>query len=154
MIIIGVDPGYAHCGIAAVQKRGDEYSVLATVSAGLGPKRDEGDRITAIADAMLKMVKRFPVAAVGFERNFFGRNKSSAFKVAQVVGVLKYICHKYDKKFYEFLPQDVKSSVGAEDKEKETIAVAVKEIVGQRFSTTHETDAVAVALTYFKNIKQ
>lgn len=155
MIILGIDPGYANCGLAVVEKNSDgKYVVLQTVSAGLGPRKSEGERIDVIAEALLKIFKRHRISAVGFERNFFGRNKSSAFKIAQVVGVLKYLCHKNSKSFYEFLPNDIKGSVGTADKSKLAMASAVQTITGRSFSTSHETDAVAVALTYFFNLKE
>ena len=169
MIFCGVDPGLANCGVGVIQvgvgvveKRSEKYEVLLHRNIVTSPyfsakekkegKRDrpEGERFEKIANGFLSALDLFPnIAAVGIESLFItNRNKSSALKVAQVIGMIKYLCHVRKKPFYEFRPNDVKAAVGAHGGSKSDVIDGVEMMTGMRFKNSHVADAVAVAIAY------
>lgn len=161
MIIVGVDPGIANCGISAVEKLkepkdGKQYQVLEAKRVGKGPRRPEGERLDCIADAFCRVLDNHKVVAVGIEKIFFSRNKSSALKIAEVIGIIKYLCYINGKTFYEFTPNDVKAAFGVTSKDKDELADAVTKETGRIFDgdTDHESDATAVAIAFFKYLKE
>ena len=173
MIILGVDPGIANsglgaieCALGAVSKNEHAYKVVDYQKIITSPyfsrsekkagrrERPEGERFAQIADAFLGMFKRNRINAVGIEQVFFTqKNRASAMKVAQVIGMIKYLCHLQKVPSYEFRPMDVKAAVGAKGKDKSEVIACVEALTGTRFKTDHVADAVAVAITYAKYAK-
>jgi len=167
MILLGIDPGIANCGFAAIKRLPDKTLRIQYVSrVGTPAGTKERDRIGVIGNELYNILTQAPnmciIDGVGIEGVFFSRNKSSAMKVAQVIGALKYICYTRKKPVEEFLPNEIKLTLGVplrleegvDPKEAMEIAIARQDLPGVKPTNSHERDAVAVALTYFRMLKE
>lgn len=149
LTVLGVDPGSAATGWAAVLATGNRYSL---VDAGvLRPKgRDRPARLAALSEkfaAMLEMVRPDEAA---IETAFTGRNPKSAIALAEARGVLLAVLGSTEIATEGYSPAQVKQSiVGTGRAEKNQVVFMVTRLLGlHREPAQDAADAMAVALTH------
>ena len=149
--VLGVDPGVARCGVAAVVRR-DRRTDL-TWAGTIHTARDatDAERLRTIANGMRDAIARFAPASVAIERVAWNRNQVSALQVARATGVLMAVSAEAGLEVQEYSPSEVKSAVtGAGNATKEQVADALRRLHGLRNvpSEPDAADAVAVAVTH------
>ena len=155
MIVLGVDPGYANFGLGLVRRyKNGRFKVLAHGCITTKPKSPEPKRFAKLAKGFNAMLgSRKDIDTVVIERVFFARNRSSAIKVSEVIGIVKHICIEHDVSYVEIMPNKVKTVIGATGSEKSEMKIRVKDIIGRTLKTDHETDAVAIAIAHMKGLE-
>ena len=149
--VLGVDPGVARCGIAAVARRDrvTELRWAGTIrTIGSAP---EAERLRSLASSMREAIGRFGPASVAIERVAWNRNQVSALQVARATGVLMAVAAEAGLEVDEYSPSEVKSAVtGAGNASKEQVVdalVRVHRLTGVP-AEPDAADAIAVALTH------
>ena len=156
MIVLGVDPGYANFGLGLVRRyKNGRFKVLDHACITTSPKSKESDRFAKIAKGFNAMLgSRKDIEIVVIEKIFFARNRSSALKVAEIIGVVKHLCIENETPHTEIMPNKVKFQIDAGGFGKSAVKLRVKHITNQNFKTDHETDAVAIAIAHMKGLDQ
>jgi crossover junction endodeoxyribonuclease RuvC len=149
--VLGVDPGVARCGLAAVVRRDRRTEVRWARTVRTSTDMPEAERLHQLARAMREAIGRFQPASVAIERVAWNRNQVSALQVARATGVLMAVGAEAGLEVEEYSPSEVKSAVtGAGNATKEQVAEALVRLHGLRGipAEPDAADAVAVALTH------
>lgn len=147
-MILGIDPGLANIGWAILEdeKRLVKCGCLTTKSSD-----SETKRLGEVYEELEKIIKEFKIDVIAFETLFFAKNKSSALKVAEMIGVIKICGEKNKLEVFGYTPLQIKMAlVGYGRAEKEQVETMVRSILNleEGISPSHASDAVAAALTH------
>ncbi len=149
--VLGVDPGVAKLGLAAVGRDGRRPMLIwadtVTTSAGTSEAR----RLNALAGAVRSAIATHRPVSVAVERIAFNRNQVSALTVARATGVVMVVAAESGLDVEEYSPTEVKSAVtGAGNADKRQVRDALERVHGFRDlpNKPDAVDAAAVALTH------
>lgn len=147
-MILGIDPGLASIGWAVLE---DEKTLVKCGCLTTKVGDTNAKRLGKIYEELEKIIKEFKIETVAFETLFFAKNKSSALKVAEVIGVIKICGEKNKLEVFGYTPLQIKMAlVGYGRAEKEQVETMVRSILNleEGISPNHAADAVATALTH------
>lgn len=150
MIILGVDPGLASIGWAVVEKS-TNVKLIDCGCFTTNKEIDFSQRLGLIAREMESLIKKFRPTALAIEELFFAKNVKTAIKVAQCLGVIKYVFDDNKVAVYEYSPLNIKMSMTgfgrADKKQVEEMVVRTLKLDRKKYSH-HAIDAVGAALTH------
>lgn len=149
--VLGVDPGVAKLGLAAVARDGRRPILIwaDTVTTGAGTR--EAERLMVLAEAVRVAIATHRPVSVAVERVAFNRNQVSALTVARATGAVMVVAAEAGLDVEEYSPTEVKSAVtGAGNADKRQVRDALDRVHGFRDlpSSPDAVDAAAVALTH------
>jgi crossover junction endodeoxyribonuclease RuvC len=160
-LVVGVDPGTAATGVAAVTSGGRDSSapgravarpaVLWSETVRTSPHRPEAERLRTLYRAIRDLLEARPPEALAVERLMWGRNAPSAMAVARASGVVLLAAAELGIPVREYAPLEVKMSVtGNGAAGKHEVRRALQRLHGVREvpSEPNAADAVAVALCH------
>jgi len=150
MIVLGIDPGLAATGWAALRKTKRaqlvDYGCI---------KTDKNDpfhqRLDDIHQQIKKLIAKQKPQALAIEEIFFAKNAKTALLVVQVMGVIKMTAHQAGLEVAGYTPLNIKSAItGYGRADKKQIEFMVVKTLGlkQNIKPDHAADAAAVALTH------
>jgi len=149
--VLGVDPGVARLGLAAVARR-DRRPVI--VWAGMvETSRDlpEAVRLQMIGNAVRRAVAEHRPGSVALERVAWNVNKASAMAVARATGVVMAAAAEAGLAVEEYGSLEVKNAItgtGGADKAQVRMALARVHGLSDVPSQPDAADAVAIAVTH------
>jgi crossover junction endodeoxyribonuclease RuvC len=115
-------------------------------------QKNLAEKLGALRQEVLKILKEYKPEAVGIEKLFFAKNKKTAFEVAQARGVILVTLFESNIPIFEFTPAEIKIAVanyGSADKLMVRKMVErlldIKTIPGD----DNAADALAVAITTY-----
>jgi crossover junction endodeoxyribonuclease RuvC len=151
-LVIGVDPGMAATGLAAVgsDARGRAV-VLAARTVRTAADLPEEQRLHAVYRALRRALGDHHPEAVAVERLMWGRNVGSAMSVARATGVVLLAAAEAGVPVREYAPLEVKMAVaGSGAAGKEDVRGALRRLHGLADvpGEPDAADAVAVALCH------
>ena len=154
--VLGVDPGIASTGLAAVSRGSGRAAVLwsetVRTPAGLG----EAQRLHMLSEAVRAAIASQGPESVAVERVMFGQNKSSALAIARATGVILLAAAEAGLDVEEYVPLEVKmaiTGIGNADKEQVRDAlIRVHRVQGVPLQAD-AADAVAVALCHLQQFR-
>lgn len=149
--VLGVDPGVARCGVAAVVRRDRRTDLTWAGTVRTSSGASDAERLRDLAAAVRDAVRRFRPDAVAIERVAWNRNQVSALQVARATGVVMAVSAEAGVAVEEYSPTEIKSAVtGAGNATKEQVDRALFRLHGLREvpRDADAVDAVAVALTH------
>lgn len=149
--VLGVDPGLARTGLAVLEARERQPTIVWTSTVLTPADLPEAERLAAIGAAIRDAISEHRPAAVAVERVMFGANKMSALSVARATGVLMLIAAEAGVRVEEYVPAEVKSAVtgmGTADKAQVHTALVRIHRLRDVPSQPDAADAVAVALCH------
>lgn len=109
--MLGVDPGMASTGIAAVGGGRGRAQVLWAATVRTASDAPEALRLRSIADAVRDAMTRHRPEALAIERLLWGRNTGSAMGVARASGVVLLAGAEAGIPVHEYAPLEVKMAV-------------------------------------------
>jgi crossover junction endodeoxyribonuclease RuvC len=149
--VLGVDPGVAATGLAAVGGRGKRpvllWSETVRTPAGLA----EAARLRLIHEAVRAAIQELRPSSLAVERVAWNRNVVSALQVARATGVVMLAGADTGLPVSEYSPSEVKLAVaGAGNADKTQVRRALSRVHGlaEVPSQPDAADAVAVALCH------
>ena len=153
MRIISIDPGYERLGVAILDKeKGQKETVAFSDCIRTNTKDIFEDRLREIGIKIEKLIEEYKPEALSIENLFISNNQKTAMRVAEVRGVLIYICRKNNLSIKEFTPLQIKLAVTGDGKSaKDQVIKMVKLLVKniKEKALDDEYDAIAIGLTYF-----
>ena len=152
-VVLGVDPGTASIGLAAVT-RGDGRPVVAwssTVRTAAG--LPAAQRLRAIHQAVRGAITTNGVEVMAIERLMWGRNIGSAMEVARASGAIMLAAADAGILVEEYAPLEVKMAIsGVGNAPKDVVRRALVRLLGVEGvpSDLDAADAVAVAICHLQ----
>jgi crossover junction endodeoxyribonuclease RuvC len=149
--VLGVDPGIANVGLAAVARRERRSVLLWANTVRTPPSADEAGRLRGAADAVAAAIEEHRPDAVAIERVAWNRNQVSALRVARAIGAIMVAADRAGLHVQEYGPNEVKIAVtGMGDADKRQVRDALARIHRLRGvpAQPDAADAVAIALTH------
>lgn len=160
MLVLGVDPGFAHLGLAVLELTASSMTVL--VHETLVTSTEDGDpgaRLDTLADRVLDVLEEHAkIIAVGYEdqggviaRLAQSGNgiSAAARRVLDLQGIVRCAARCYDLPCYEIAPATVKVALlgkGGARAPKSRMKEAVRQVFGIRRCSEHAADAIAIGV--------
>lgn len=151
--MIGVDPGLASTGIAAVVANGRHRSVTEASTIRTAADLPEAERVMALHGALVAALDTHHPEAVAVESLMWGRNAGSAMAVARATGVILLAAAQRGIPVHEYAPLEVKMAItgnGAAAKQDVRRALGRLHGLDDVPSQPDAADAVAVALCHLQ----
>ena len=149
--VLGVDPGVARLGLAAVARVGGRAVLIWADTITTGPGEPEAERLKVLAEAVRGAIATHRPVSVAVERVAFNRNQVSALTVARATGAAMVVAAEAGLSVEEYSPTEVKSAItGAGNADKRQVRDALERVHGFRDlpAKPDAVDAAAVALTH------
>jgi crossover junction endodeoxyribonuclease RuvC len=149
--VVGIDPGIARIGIAAVARHGRAAELRWAGTIRTPPAENEAARLRAIAEAVRAAIAEHRPTSVAVERVAWNRNASSAMAVARATGVILLAGAEAGLPVEEYGPLEVKMAItGSGTADKAQVQDALTRVHGLRAvpGQPDAADAVAVALCH------
>jgi len=156
MRVLAIDPGYGRCGIAVLEKTARGETLLFSDCIETASKDDFGERLAAVASAVVRALTEHAPDCMALEQLFFAKNQKTAMHVAEVRGALIQIASERDIPVFEYAPAQVKSATtGSGNATKQQVAGMVRHLVRIDKLIKHddEFDAIALGLTHLASAK-
>ena len=154
--ILGIDPGYDRLGLAVIEKNNSDLKLLYSDCLQTNKKDSLSSRFLFLGKKLQQIIKKEQPDVAALETLYFSVNQKTASKVAEVRGMITYICADLGLPVFEYNPMQVKSCVagwGGADK-KQVIELVKKQItVPDSVKIDDEYDAIAIALTHLAMFK-
>ena len=151
--MLGVDPGMAATGLAAVSRTPTGARVAAAGTVRTPAGAPEGTRLLEIHRRVAEAIEEHRPEAVAVERLMWGRNVGSAMSVARASGVILLAAAERGIDVHEYAPLEVKMAVtgnGAAAKEDVRRALGRLHGLADVPAQPDAADAVAVALCHLQ----
>jgi crossover junction endodeoxyribonuclease RuvC len=149
--VLGVDPGIARIGVAAVARDRRETKLVWAATVRTSTELDEASRLQRIARAIRDAIATQRPTSVAVERVAWNRNASSAMAVARATGVILLAAAEAGLPLEEYGPLEVKMAItGLGTADKRQVQEALTRVHGLRDvpGDADAADAVAVALCH------
>lgn len=158
LTVVGLDPGLANLGLGAVREEGRETRWLGSRLVVTPSRQSAAERLGTIYREVEEFLACHRPDAVAIEGQFFHRQRDTAFKVGQAVGVVLLAAQKYGAPVHEYGPMEVKQTlVGTGRASKQQVEFMVRSLLSLPAvpESHHVADALALALTHlsFRRLK-
>lgn len=151
MRVLAIDPGYGRCGVAVLEKVGNDTHVIQSSCIETQSSLSFPERLVAVADACAALLKRHKPESVALERLYVTSNQKTAMHVAEVRGAVLYIASSRGIPIFEYTPLQVKSATtGWGKSDKRAVARMLRSLLRIQKVIRHddEYDAIALGLTH------
>jgi crossover junction endodeoxyribonuclease RuvC len=151
MKVIAIDPGYERLGVAIVEKpKAGKEILLYSDCFRTNPKDAFEERLLQIGTEVERIIKKYSPDVLAIEQLFFNTNQKTAMNVAEVIGVINYICRKNNLMSFRYSPLQIKNAVSGYGRStKEQVAKMVPHLIEikKEIKFDDEYDAIAIGLT-------
>lgn len=151
MLVLGIDPGIAITGIAAVSEEKGKLSLISHKSLTTGTNLTIPERLERLFSQLVQFVKSVKPDVAALENLFFNTNAKTALIVGQARGVIQLALTQHKIPIVEYTPLQVKMALtGYGRADKNQIQQMVKTILKlpEILSPDDVADAAAIALTH------
>jgi crossover junction endodeoxyribonuclease RuvC len=149
--VLGIDPGTAACGYAIVHRDGGSIRRIDGGCWRTHARARPEQRLKTIFDGVLALAAEHEPSAVALEESFVGADARIALSVGQARGAALVAAAAAGLECTEYAPASVKQAVcgyGRADKRQVTRMVRMVLSLDEDPDTTHEADALAVAICH------
>jgi crossover junction endodeoxyribonuclease RuvC len=150
--ILGIDPGFDRLGVCIIEKTLHKETLVFSTCITTSKKDSFEARLAAVATGLTTILETYKPTELAIEKLFFTKNQLTAINVAEVRGVILYLCHIHGLSIHEYSPPEIKVAVTGYGKAtKDDIALMVPKILGKALEKNlldDEVDAIAIALTH------
>lgn len=150
-LVLGIDPGLTRCGFGVVSS--ERGRVVKFVEVGVFTSDATADidaRLKLIGDEITQLLDRVKPNRVAIERVFSQLNLKTVVSVANISGVIIYLCAKRGIKIDFYTPTQVKAAVtGSGRANKDQVAKMVVRLLKLKTipKPADAADALAIAIT-------
>jgi crossover junction endodeoxyribonuclease RuvC len=149
--VLGIDPGLTRCGFGLIQvNKGRRISFIEVGVLQSESGMELSDRIAKIGNGLEDLLKRTKPTQVAIERVFSQHNLNTVMGVAQITGVLMFLCSKHNIPVDFYTPTEVKAAVtGSGRANKDQVTEMVTKLLKLKAipKPADAADALAIAIT-------
>ncbi|MBI4086900.1 crossover junction endodeoxyribonuclease RuvC [Candidatus Kaiserbacteria bacterium] len=156
MRVLACDPGYDRLGVAVLEKTGGKDALVYSACITTDRTQELADRLLAIGNEFVVLLKKFEPDYVALETLFFNKNQKTAIAVAETRGMLLYLAQKHGCTALEYSPQEIKIAVtGWGKSDKRQVMDMVKRLLPDvpKKALDDEYDAIAVGMTAIASVR-
>src|SRR5262249_35455648 len=148
--ILGIDPGLHRTGWGVVDVAGNRLSFVACGSVETDERRALAERLVAIHEGLVDIVRDFRPDEAAVEATFVNRNAGATLKLGQARGIALLVPAKAGVVVAEYAPNLVKKTiVGAGHSEKAQIRTMIAVLLPKADPSSEDAaDALAIAVTH------
>ncbi|MEX2420290.1 MAG: crossover junction endodeoxyribonuclease RuvC [Actinomycetota bacterium] len=154
--VLGVDPGVAALGLAAIARRDRKPVLLWAETIRTSSDQPEPTRLRQIHEAVREAISEHRPDSMGIERIAWNKNQVSAMAVARATGVVLLAAAEAGLSVQEYGPLEVKMAVtgqGNADKAQVRDALARFHGLSDVPTDPDAVDAIAIALCHLTQAK-
>lgn len=149
---MGIDPGFDRLGVCVLEKDRAKETLLFSSCITTSKQQSFEARLAFLGEELSRILSTYAPQELAIEKLFFAKNQTTAINVAEVRGVILYLCHKAGLSVHEYSPPQIKVAVTGYGKaSKADISAMVPKILGKSLDKRlldDEIDAIAIALTH------
>lgn len=151
MKILGIDPGIHKVGFGIVEKNDGSFNLVKSGFIKPPSSLSYKNKLSYIANKIEEIILKWKVNFIAIEEIYLAKNVQIALKIGQVIGIIESVAIRYNIDFDTIAPREIKKCLtGRGSAEKQQVKFMVETITGyNNFKNTDESDAVAVAISYF-----
>lgn len=156
MIIVGVDPGTARVGWAAIKESGSKISALSYGCITTAVQQSPEMRLLTIHEELTKILTTYKPIHLAIEDLFFATNAKTVIPVGQARGVVLLAAAQQNMPVFSYAPRAIKSAIagdGTADKMQVTRMVMRILRLDTPPKPDDTADALAIALTHAYSYK-
>lgn len=155
LCVVGLDPGLANLGLGAVRQEHRTTLYLGSKLVRTSPREEQATRLHTIYGETKAFLGEHAPDALAIEGQYFHRQRETAFKVGQAVGVCLVAAAELNIPIFEYGPMEVKQSlVGSGRASKTQVTYMVRALLSLKaLESHHVADALALALTHLSAYK-
>lgn len=156
MLVLGIDPGFALCGYALVEKNKQKFKVIKYGTINTEKNLSILERFIRIHNEIYNITKKYKPDIAAIEKLFFSQNTKTAINVAEARGVIIVALAKSKIKLIEYTPLQVKQAVvGYGKATKNQVKYMVKRILNLKEEKILDdtTDALAIAICHLNSCR-
>ncbi len=128
--ILGVDPGFDRMGVCILEKDGQKETLIYSSCVSTSKKDTFEDRLVVIGKELLTVLETYKPDELAIEKLFLANNQRTVMHVAEVRGIIIYLCHLHGLSVHEYSPPEIKVAVTGYGKATKTdIALMVPKIL-------------------------
>lgn len=149
-VILGIDPGLAHCGWGVISKTANRYKTVGFGDITTKPTDAFSDRLLFLFDSLKEIIDKYSPSIASMETIYFKKNVTSAMPVAHARGAMIVALRSAGIPVVEYSPLEIKRSVvgvGRADKEQIQQMMALLLNLSTPPKPDHAADALAAAIT-------
>lgn len=149
--ILGIDPGFGRVGYAVVVAQGMDLQLIVCDAIITSASLAYPQRLQQIYEQLGALIAEYQPAEAAIEELFFGRNVTTAIKVAQARGVTMLALAQHGLTIAEYTPSEVKLAVtGYGSARKEQVGFMVRQLLHLSVVPTPDdaADAAAIAICH------
>ena len=113
-IILGIDPGLATVGFGVIKSENGKLFYIDSGVIKTKPDIELPERLNAIKNDFLFLLKTFKPDAIGVEEIYFAKNVTNAIKVAHARGVILECLFENNIPLINFTPLQVKKNIAGD----------------------------------------
>ncbi|OGG13185.1 crossover junction endodeoxyribonuclease RuvC [Candidatus Gottesmanbacteria bacterium RIFCSPHIGHO2_02_FULL_39_11] len=151
MIVLGIDPGIAICGVVGVKDIKGKQTLIFSKEITTPSHTSSSSRLVTIYNELTGILKEVHPDAVAIEKLFFNTNTKTALIVGEARGVIELAVCQHGTHIFEYTPLEVKMSLtGYGRADKNQIQQMIKSILKLPaiLKPDDVADAAAIALTH------
>lgn len=151
MRVLAIDPGFARCGVAVLEKENGKESLLFSDCIETTSKTPFEERLSAVADGCDRLIAGYKPDAIAIEKLFFNTNQKTAMQVAEVRGAILHVASSRSVPTFEYTPMQVKSATtgsGRADKKQIIAMIHLLLPIQKKIAHDDEYDAIAIGITH------
>jgi crossover junction endodeoxyribonuclease RuvC len=149
--ILGIDPGFGRIGYAVLSAQGNELHLIVCDAIVTSTTLAYPQRLQQLYEHLGVIMAEYQPAEAAIEALFFGKNVTTAIKVAQARGVTILALAQHGLSITEYTPSEVKLAVtGYGAARKEQVGFMVRQLLHLAVVPTPDdaADAAAVAICH------
>ena len=150
-LILGIDPGFGRMGYAVLAAAGNDLHLLACDAIMTPTTLGYPQRLQQIYEQLGEIIARYQPTEAAIEALFFGKNVTTAIKVAQARGVVILLLAQRGLVMTDYTPSEVKLAVtGYGAARKEQVGFMVRQLLNLAVVPTPDdaADAAAIAICH------
>ena len=151
MVILGIDPGYARVGWAALEVENSKFKIQKYGCIETSKNTKPQERLVDVYKQVCALIKKHKPDSLAVEELFFTTNAKTAFKVGEARGVIILAGAMQKIPVFSYTPLQVKIAVTGYGKaDKPQVGRMIKAILKMKEipKLDDTADAIAVALTH------
>lgn len=152
MRILGIDPGYGRLGLAIIERKNGQETVLYSDCLEPEKKLPFADKLLFLGNQLETLITTWQPTIIAIEKLFFTKNQKTASQVSETRGLLIYLGAKHQLKIFEYTPMEIKLTItGYGQATKNQVLAMVKLLtkLNKPKALDDEIDAIAISLTCF-----
>lgn len=156
-IIMGLDPASTkNLGVSIIEynKKKKDMKILEKCTFIFdGTKETKNKRLSDIKNMILEKISKYKIDKIASEKVPWGGVPFVLSQMNELMGVVKMVAWESEINFFEYAPKSMKLDIagnGKASKKEVQDALSIMFNLSDKFSSDHESDAVAAAVTCIK----